>query len=122
MSHTATVQIEFNDKSILKQVCERLGLEFIEGPQTVRLYQGPIHDCDFSVKLPGWRYPLAIKGKEIHFDNYEGRWGKEEELTKLQDGYSRDITIQQAENMGMTWNEQFNEETGEITLILTDYS
>ena len=121
MSHTATVQIEFENKEVLKAVCERLGLQFQEGLHSINLYQGSVA-AEFSVKLPGWRYPIAIKGKEVKYDNYNGSWGKLRELEKLQDQYSRDVTIQQAEMSGLTWDEEIDEATGEITLNLYDYS
>ena len=118
MSHIATVEVELADKDVLKQTCDRLGYAYREGIHTVRLYSGEV-DAEFSVKLPGWNYPIAIVGKQVKFDNYSGKWGDASELTKLQDQYSRDITIKQANAMGMSCSEEVSEDG--ITLTLIDY-
>ena len=120
MSHVAKVKTEFKDRAILKQVCERLGLKFTQGLHQVKLYSDSV-TCEFSVQLPGWRYPIAIKDEEVAFDNYNGSWGHLSELEKLQDQYSRDVVMQQAMNIGMFCEEEVDEE-GAITLTLTDYS
>jgi len=120
MSHTATIKVAFTDRDILKAVCERLGLKHKTGSHTVNLYQGSVK-CDFSVTLPGWNYPIAITGNKVKFDNYGGKWGKMNELERLQDQYSRDVAIQKAESCGMSYDEEIDE-TGEITLTLYDYS
>lgn len=121
MSHTATVKVDLSDREMLKEACEELGLEYREGLHQVKLYQGNV-SAEFSVRLPGWSYPIAICGDQMHYDNYNGRWGDMSQFHKLQDGYSKHATIQHAENMGWTWDEEFDEETGEITLNLYDYS
>ena len=120
MSHTTTVKIEFTDRTALRAICERLGLKFQEGLHNVRLYQGTVI-ADFSVTLPGWKYPIAINGNTIKWDNYNGNWGKLQELEKLQDQYSREVTVMQAELNGMTWTEEI-EEDGTIVLNIFDYS
>jgi len=75
MSHTATIKVEFTDREVLKAVCRRLGMQFWEGQHTVRLYSST-EEADFSIQLPGWNYPIAIKGNSIKWDNYNGVWGK----------------------------------------------
>ena len=121
MSHTATVKMEFRNKEMLKETCERLGWTFREGTHQVSLYQGHV-TCDFSVQLPGWKYPIAIQNSgNIKFDNYNGQWGKAIELEKLQSQYSRDVVIQRAMAEGYSFEEDVDEH-GAIVLTLTDYS
>jgi len=120
MSHTAVVKVNFADRAILKQVCQRLGLKFTEGKHSVQLFSGSVQ-AEFSVKLPGWNYPVAICGETAKYDNYNGSWGKIRELETLQDQYSRDVTMKQAQLAGYQVQEEVDE-TGEITLILYDYS
>lgn len=121
MSHTATVKVAFSDTQILKDVCERLGLTYQEGQQKVRLYSETV-DCEFSINLSGWNYPIAITGDKVLFDNYNGRWGRMEELEKLQDQYSRETILQVARMRGFTCDEEVDPLTGDIVLTVYDYS
>lgn len=120
MSHTAVLKVDFNDRDALKAACQRLGLTFKEGKHRAQLFDGG-HDCDFSVKLPGWHYPIAINGDQLKYDDYNGRWGSMKELEKLQDAYSREVTVKMAQSMGMSYTEETGE-NGEIILNLYDYS
>ena len=61
-------------------------------------------------------------GDQVQYDNYNGSWGKIEELHKLQDQYSKAITVKHAEEQGWSWDEEIDNETGEILLNLYDYS
>jgi hypothetical protein len=121
MSHTATIQIDFSNRQLLKQVCKELGLQYREGLHQIRLYEGEVA-ADFSIQLPGWRYPIAICGNEVRYDNFNGNWGQVEGLQRLQDQYSKLLTIQHAEQQGWTWEEVTDPETGGIQLNLYDYT
>ena len=120
MSHIATVKVNFSDRAVLKEVCQRLGLQFREGKHSVQLYSGSVQ-AEFSVQLPGWQYPVAICKDEAKMDNFSGQWGRIEEFEKLQDAYSRDVTMKQAQLAGFQVQEEVDEK-GEITLTLYDYS
>ena len=120
MSHTSTIKVKFEDKEALKAACKSLGLHFQEGSHSVQLY-GEKVKTDFSIKLEGWRYPVAICGDEIKYDSYNGAWGHMRELERLQDEYSKQVTVALASRLGMTVNEEVSQE-GEITLTLYDYS
>ena len=57
----------------------------------------------------------------IKFDNYNGSWGKIQELEKLQDKYNQGVVAQQLEAQGFLFAEEVEEEDGEITWIYTSY-
>ena len=120
MSHTATVKVSFENREILKQVCTRLGIKFTEGQHIVNLYSEKI-STNFSIQLPGWKFPVAICGDELKYDHYNGVWGSLSELERLQNQYCRDIAIQQAQAAGFGINESVDE-SGDITLELVDYN
>ena len=120
MSHTATVVVSFNNVEALKAACARVGATLTEGRHTVKLFSESIQ-ADMSIKLPGWQYAIAVCGDKLKYDNYQNHWGDIAVLTKLQDQYSREIVIRQAQMAGMMTQESV-EEDGTIVLTLLDYS
>ncbi len=92
--------------------------------------------CEHAIVVPGNKnaYEVGVvpnpngEGYVLLWDFYAGGHGLQKHLggpsdcNKLMDQYAKFVTIKQAESMGMTWNEEFNEETGEIILTLNDYS
>lgn len=62
MSHISKYKHKVKDLNILKSVCESMGFEFVEGKQAVKMYgnQQVSEDVAASIKLPGWRYSIAI--------------------------------------------------------------
>lgn len=84
MSHTMNVNIEMHDMEALRNTLKRLGLTMKEGK--FELYSST--EEGIGVKLPGWKYPIVIKENgQVAYDNYNGRWGKIEELNKLKAYY-----------------------------------
>jgi hypothetical protein len=118
MSHVVTVKIHFKDKNILESSCRKLGYELRTGQHKVQLFSGPV-ECDASIQIPGWRYPIAIVGDELKFDNYNGSWGKQELLDKLQQEYTKQVTIEEAQNMGLFVEEKTLQD-GTIELYLSE--
>ena len=60
------------------------------------------------MKLPGWHYPAVIDvaAGDIKFDNYGGKWGKQEELDKLLQAYAVEKAKAEARRVGHTVTEQ----------------
>jgi len=113
MSHTMNIQLELHDKDALFAACERLGLTMTEGRH--RLYQ--TEEEGIAVRLPGWKYPVVVKEDGmIAYDNYNGRWGKEEELNKLKAFYGLEKAKIEARKRGYSVYETFNNRTQEIEL------
>lgn len=87
MSHTSEIRTEIRDIPAILAAAKELGL--VEPKvETVQLYDGKTY-TGLAVRLKGWEYPVIIDTKTgaLHYDNYNGYWGKEEELNKLKQMY-----------------------------------
>lgn len=78
MSHTTTYANKVTDISLFCNVCEELGydVKYKNGQAfSVKHYHfNKVDNAVASVKLPGWKYPLAVNNKgEILYDH----WGSE---------------------------------------------
>ena len=87
MSHIVTIKTEVRDPAAIRAACGRLRLEpplFGEA----KLFSGT--KTGWQVRLPEWRYPVVcdVQSGTVEFDNYEGRWGKQEHLDHFLQGYA----------------------------------
>jgi len=118
MSHIATVQTEVKSLRALKAACQRLKLR---PPKqgTHRLFGGQTA-TGYAVQLPGWRYPAVfdLKTKQVHFDNFGGCWGDEQELDRLKQAYAVCAAKEQAEKQGYRVTEHRSAD-GSIQLVCT---
>lgn len=113
MSHTMNVQIELHDRAALEAACQRLGLTLVEGKH--KLYQ--TEEEGIAVHLPGWVYPVVVKGDgTVAYDNFNGNWGRIEELNKLRAYYGLEKAKIEARKQGYSVYETFNDRTQEIEL------
>lgn len=99
MSHTLKVKTKFTDLAIAEATARELHCEIVRG--NVKLFDGTTVN-GIGVKLPGWRYPVAIDGKtgDASFDNYGGSWGKTCELDKFTQLYAVNKTTAEARRKG----------------------
>lgn len=104
MSHTMNIKIEMTDKAAIIAAAKRLGLQIAEGSH--RLYSST--EEGLAIYLPGWKYPIVIKGKEVAMDNYNGRWGAESELKKFQAYYGLEKAKAEAKKKGYRVWEKMN--------------
>lgn len=105
MSHIVTIKTEVRDLTALSAACCRLQLsEPIT--QTVRLFSGSVFG--HTVQLSGWRYPVVFEPEsgQVHFDNYQGRWGEAAQLDRLLQAYAVEMAKRQARQQGHTVTEQ----------------
>jgi len=113
MSHTMNVQLELHDRDALLAACQRLGLTMIEGRH--KLYQTT--EEGIAISLPGWKYPVVVKQDgSISYDNYNGSWGKIEELNKLKAYYGLEKAKIEARKQGYSVYETYNNRTQELEL------
>ena len=71
----------------LAAACTRLKLAApVQG--TAELFSGEA--TGLIVKLPGWTYPVVVDALTgtVRYDNYEGRWGEQQELDRLLQMYA----------------------------------
>src|SRR5260370_37544821 len=82
MSHIVTVSTEVRDPTAIEAACRRLGLpEPVHG--TAKLFTAEV--TGLLVKLPDWLYPVVCDtaSDQLHFHNYNGAWGQQEQLDRL---------------------------------------
>jgi hypothetical protein len=98
MSHIVEMDmknVKITDRNTLFAACRRLKLA---EPvfQKVRLFEGIVEG--WTVKLEGWHYPVAINLETgvIKGDNYNGVWGKAEELAQLEVAYATEAALKLA--------------------------
>jgi len=122
MSHVASVKTQVKDRNLLARVCSALGLPHVPGPQTVDLYERAVAG-DFSVKLPGWNYPVVVNTAtgEVHFDNYAGRWGDSKQLDKLLQEYAVAVVEEQTYQLTLQgWTvERQTLANGDVQIVLS---
>lgn len=99
MSHTVSVKTQFRDPGVVEQTARELGLEIIRGE--VKLFASKHQNC-IGIKLPKWNFPVAIDTTtgEAHFDNYNGKWGKQSELDRFTQHYAANVATQAAQRKG----------------------
>lgn len=87
MSHTSEIKSSITDPAAILAACKELGLP-VPKTETVTLYDGKEY-TGLAIRLKGWSYPVVIDTKTgaLHYDNYGGSWGKQEELNKLTQMY-----------------------------------
>jgi len=113
MSHTMNINLEIHDRVALLAACKRLGLAMTEGRH--KLYQTT--EEGVAISLPGWKYPVVVKSDgTVAYDNYNGSWGKIEELNKLKAYYGLEKAKAEARKRGYSVYESYNDRTQEIEL------
>ena len=87
MSHIVSITTEVRDEQAVRAACVRLQLAAPEN-KTVRLFNATA--TGLCVQLPGWNYPVVceLSTGSLKFDNYNGAWGRQEELNKFLQGYA----------------------------------
>ena len=87
MSHIVSIKTEVRCGEGVRLACQRLQLPVpVQG--THRLFSGS-HE-GLGVQLPEWRYPVVcdLRTRQLHYDNYDGRWGSQNRLDKFLQAYT----------------------------------
>jgi len=105
MSHIVQIQTEVRDPVAIKSACKRLNIQNPEF-KTHKLFTK--HVEGWGIKLPGWIYPVVVQTEtgSIQFDNYENKWGKQEELDRFLQAYAVEKAKLEARRKGHTVFEQ----------------
>lgn len=120
MSHTVSIKATNMTSEIhLQAACRRLNLE--QPKKGIhKMYDGSEVEGN-AVKLPNWRYPAIVQATgEAKFDNFNGHWGKEEELDKLVQAYKIEETTELARLQSYSVLEE-KQENGDMKLVLQSY-
>ena len=105
MSHTVQIQTQVRDAAAVEAACRRLDL-----PQpahgTFELYSGSA--TGLAVRLPGWHYPVVcdLATGEARYDNYNGRWGEQQQLDRFVQAYAVEKARIEARKKGHSVVEQ----------------
>lgn len=118
MSHIVQIKTEVRDMQAIFAACQRLGLEQpVSGRHT--LFAGQTAD-GWAVKLPGWQFPAVFNAETgaAAYDNYNGSWGRQEELDKFLQAYAVEKARYEAQKGGYSvWEETMPD--GSIKLNIT---
>lgn len=99
MSHIVSIRTEIRDEMAVKSACTRLCL-----PQPIsgehRLFSTSV--LGLGVQLRDWKFPVVcdLNSGELHFDNYQGRWGDPRELDRFKQSYAVEKTKLEARKQG----------------------
>jgi hypothetical protein len=105
VSHIVSIRTEVRDPVAVAAACHRLRLaEPLQG--TAQLYSGEA--SGLLVQLPGWLYPVVcdLASGQLHFDNFEGRWGDSQQLDRLLQSYAVEKARIEAHKQGHNVFEQ----------------
>jgi hypothetical protein len=105
VSHIVQIRTQVRDAAAVHAACQRLGLTALE-PQTVKLFSSTA--TGLPVKLPGWQYPVIcdLATGELAYDNFEGRWGDQQELSRFLQAYAAEKAKIEARRRGHSVTEQ----------------
>lgn len=102
MSHIATVKVMIKDLQALEAVCRELGIPVEVRSRKVKMYSGEIQAAA-TLRPPGWTYPVVVQADgSVKYDNYGGRWGKQDQLNRVLRRYSERVAVSQARRMGLS--------------------
>jgi hypothetical protein len=116
MSHIVQVQTQIRDAAAAQAACRRLGLpEPVQG--THQLFSGSA--TGLAVRLPEWNYPVVcdLATGEAKYDNYNGRWGDQQQLDRFIQAYAVEKARIEARRKGHAVVEQ-SLPNGSIKLVI----
>lgn len=117
MSHIVQIKTEVKDGAAVTAACRRLGLK---EPTSGKFRVFSVEREGLGVMLPGWQYPVVcnLTSGAVDFDNYNGSWGKQEELDKFLQAYAVEKATFEAQKGGYSVYEEILAD-GSIKLNLT---
>ena len=116
MSHIVEIKTELRDEQAIRAACTRLQLAQPEQKQA-RLFNTTA--TGLCVQLPGWQYALVCDTQSggIKYDNYNGDWGRQEELNKFLQAYAVEKAKIEARKKGYCASEtQFQDGSIRVTV------
>ena len=99
MSHIVSIKTEVRDAIAVRAACHRLSLaEPVQGK--TKLFSGEVEGL--GVQLPEWVYPVVcnLASGQVHFDNFNGRWGDQKHLDHFLQAYAVEKTKIEARKKG----------------------
>lgn len=117
MSHIVVIETKIHDLEALTAATQRMRLP-PPSFEEVQLFNS--RAIGHAVRLPEWRYPVVCDTQTGHvaFDNYGGRWGKQEQLDLMFQSYAIEKTRIEARKQGHGVHERALQD-GSVKLTLT---
>lgn len=105
MSHIVTIKTELRCLHAIRAACKRLNIQNPEITQH-KLFTNQVEG--WGIKLPCWIYPVVVQPEtgSVQFDNYGGKWGKQEELDRFLQAYAVEKAKLEARKQGHSVTEQ----------------
>lgn len=105
MSHIVTIQTTIRDLEAIRLATRRLKLS---EPTYGKFRLFNESKTGWSIELRDWRYPVVanLESGRLDFDNYGGRWGRQQELDQFLQRYAVEAAVLQARKQGHTTTEQ----------------
>ncbi|MEW4561486.1 DUF1257 domain-containing protein [Bremerella sp. JC770] len=105
VSHIVMIQTEVRDLEAIRQATRRLQLPEPTFDE-VQLFSE--RKTGWAIQLRDWRYPVVanLESGRVDFDNYGGRWGKQQELDQFLQRYAVEAAVIQARKQGHSTTEQ----------------
>jgi hypothetical protein len=105
MSHIVQIKTEVKDENAIAAACRRLGLQ---QPTKGKFTVYAVEREGVGIRLPNWSYPVVcnLETGAVDYDNYNGSWGKQEELDKFLQAYAVEKAIYEAQKGGYSVYEE----------------
>lgn len=121
MSQTLVCKTQIKNRERLEGVLRELGVPH-EYAAEFRMFDGETIKNALLFTPEGWRHQVAVPvNGNLRYDNYEGHWGKEEELDKILQAYSVAELRHQAQLEGYIVTET-KLDNGDIELVAEVYN
>lgn len=96
MSHSQTIKIQITNANALREAAvEVKAKDFSTEERDIKMFDGKTFRGMF-VHFKEWKYPVVFNRDGAHHDNYNGRWGKEEDLHVFNRAYAANVIKGQA--------------------------
>jgi hypothetical protein len=105
LSHIVSIATRVKDAAAVRAACQRLGLPApVQG--TTKLFSGAV--TGMAVQLPDWQYPVVadLATGQLKYDNFQGRWGADVELSKFLQAYAVEKCRIEARTRGNSCTEE----------------
>ena len=113
MSHISSYNgIKIKDQQLFLKMANRMGstIETFRVEKNVRMYGRNEVKATASLKVPGWKYPIALdKEGTLHYDHWGSQPGSMETLHKIVQEYSRQHIINHIPVEAQSWFEKKTE-------------
>jgi hypothetical protein len=87
MSHSQTVKVEVKVGEALEAAAKEMNAKnYSSSVGSVRLYDGTYNGM--FVHFQGWVYPVVFNERGAIYDDYNGRWGRKDDVTRFQQAYA----------------------------------